>query len=778
MRGLYSIECKQRIDAVKKLSLSTVGTVAFTALGYWLFGQIASVYAIPPGFASPIWPAAGFAVLMVLVFGRISVIGVFIGSLLLNLAIAQQNNSPALQAWLLSSLIATGATTQALFAHFLVGRFTRYPQLISAAWDAMVFGLLIGPIACVVSATMGVSALIAVGAVSAQDGLFNALNWWVGDSVGAMLFAPIIMTFNMRMHRGNTAHTVGFLVFYGLTTCLATAVFLHAKNQDQAHIASVLAERTKGYFTAVSKQLDSAADTAQSVVAVFESFDQVDYDNFMRFSESLYSHIPGTQALSWIPVVPADERQVYESQLSSLHGLTPYFFEKDDAQQNIPAETKAIYFPVYFIYPLVGNTAAIGFDLSSHPGRKRALQHAMASGQQVATEPIELVQEKATQKAILLFSPITQGGEVEGFVSMVYRINDLVVAALNTDVLERYAVTILDVTEHEAQPLIEADCDQQALVFSYLLGFAQRQWQITFQPRASEVEELHAWWLWFILIFAFVFVTLLGLLILMILSRTAAIEREVEIKTIALSDALAHAKHASEVKTAFLASMSHELRTPLNAIIGFSHRLRKRLRDELDERYVASLEVIHRSGNSLLTMINDILDLSTLESSQANITREMVDINMLASEVVIAVSPLAEEAGIDVKLQANSVASLAVDRLRFSQILASLTRSAIELCAPGGSVTLSFHERTRVGQKGVELQVCNTGVEVSADALSKFFVHYEQLGDTFQGGEMGLGLRLALVKKLVELHGGTVAAESATGEGCTFYAWFPHAEPT
>lgn len=746
---------------------------AFTAIGYWLLGYLGSIYAIPPGFASPIWPAAGFAVFASLVWGRACVSGVFLASLILNLQFAQGNSASLVANALTSVLIAAGVAAQTLVAHSLVLRFTHYPNLVSRATGGLLLGVLCGPVACVISATIGVITLLSFNVITSHDFLRNWLHWWTGDSIGAMVFAPVILAFNIRNHHGKGIQLFGFLSFYFLLACVASAVFFNAKNQDLANTHSLFSERTKGYVTALDKQLDSAMDTAQSVVAVFESFNRVDYDGFMRFSDSLYSHIPGTQALSWIPIVSHDERRAYEANLLNINGRAAHFFKKDSTNGNVAVEPKELYFPVYYIYPLTGNAAAIGFDLSSHPGRESALKYAKSTGKQVATEPIDLVQETESQKAFLLFSPIERADTVVGFVSMVYRVSDLVGAALSTQTLEQYSVNILDVTAADAMPLMVSMGEQSQMTYRHTIHFAQRQWQVTFQPSIDEIAKLQSWWVPFILVFAFIFVTLLGLLVLMILSRTAAIQHEVDIKTLALSKALDQAKLSSEVKTAFLASMSHELRTPLNSIIGFSRRLMKALQGQVDERYMNSLDAIHRNGNALLTMINDILDLSKVEAGKLSVNKAPVAVNEVVKEVFEGLNPIAEDAGVRLVHQASPVALVPLDRQRFSQIVINFVNNAIKFSEQGDCVTLVFRERDHEGIAGVELEVRDTGVGIDEANLSRLFQRYEQLGDTFQGGKIGTGLGLALVRELVELHGGRVYVESQLGEGSAFFAWFP-----
>lgn len=745
-----------------------------TALGYWFCGQISSLYAIPPGFASPIWPAAGFAMLAALVWGPVTVIGVFVASFLHNIYVAQSGLLPFSSAWLTSVLIASGASLQSSVAMVCVQRFTGFPALISRTKEALLLGLLAGPITCLISASVGVTVLAFAGVISLSSYLQHWLTWWVGDSIGAMMFAPILLVINIRRHRGKAAKAAGFLSLYFVLICIASSIFLYAKAKDRESTHNVFAERTQGYMTALKKQLDSAADNAHSVAAVFESFPSVDYDNFMIYSSRLYTHIPGTQALSWIPIVDHVDRADFEARLPALQGAKAYFFKKDSNKTTVPVEEKARYFPVYYIYPAKGNKAAIGFDLSSHEGRKFALEQAIASGQQVATEPIELVQEKGSQKAFLLFTPINAHSKTVGFVSMVYRIQDLAIAALGEKVLANYAVSISDHTGTKTMPFLGEELAASPWQFSYSFEFAMRHWHITFEPNASEIATQQSWGVWFILMFSFLFVILLGLLFLLILSRSAAIEHEVALKTQALSEALDDAQRSSQIKSAFLASMSHELRTPLNSIIGFSHRLVKTLQGTIDDRYINYIDAIHRNGQSLLLMINDILDLSKVEEGKLSVQKELLDVDSLVEEILLNLQSEAEEALVTLHREVSPIRQLPLDQKRFTQVLSHLVSNAIK-SSNHGDVSIRFREKFIADKHGLEIEVHDTGVGVAEEDIPKLFRRYTQLGDTFQGGSMGTGFGLALVREIVEMHDGIVYVQSQLGQGSSFFAWFPKA---
>ena len=238
-----------------------------------------------------------------------------------------------------------------------------------------------------------------------------------------------------------------------------------------------------------------------------------------------------------------------------------------------------------------------------------------------------------------------------------------------------------------------------------------------------------------------------------------------------MRQALASAEEANKVKSQFLASMSHELRTPLNSIIGFSHRLRIKLGDNIDKNYADALTTIERNGNDLLGLINAVLDLSKVEAGTMDIHRDLVNINELAEKVIAESQALANGKGITLALEPAPIANIAIDRQRIHQVLANLLSNAIKF-SDAGTVRLGFAHRAVNSVPGLLIKVQDAGKGIAPQDLPKLFQPYQQLGDTFRS-DIGIGLGLALVRELILLHGGQVWAESQLGEGTVFYVWLP-----
>lgn len=248
---------------------------------------------------------------------------------------------------------------------------------------------------------------------------------------------------------------------------------------------------------------------------------------------------------------------------------------------------------------------------------------------------------------------------------------------------------------------------------------------------------------------------------------------ELEERNIQLQIATIEAQRASELKSNFLANMSHELRTPLNAIIGFAKRGQRYLADSKFDRLAESLDTVERSGNHLLGLINQILDLSKIESGHLELSKEMIDVNELMEECIRALKPLAERKHLEIGFDESRQCQYEGDRLRLKQVLINLISNAIKFTEVG-SIKCSVgihHENLR---RWLCISVSDTGTGIPKDQLENIFNKFTQMGSTENRaiGE-GSGLGLSITKEIVELHNGKVEVESESGKGSCFTLHFP-----
>lgn len=256
-----------------------------------------------------------------------------------------------------------------------------------------------------------------------------------------------------------------------------------------------------------------------------------------------------------------------------------------------------------------------------------------------------------------------------------------------------------------------------------------------------------------------------------LISAQHELEDRVQERTRALvqqSDALARARDeaeaASRAKSDFLSSMSHELRTPMNAILGFSQLLAL---EALSPEQKQSVREIHTAGMHLLALINDLLDLSKIESGSIDLSIEPVEVQPIIEECAVMVAPLLERHQVRLvnELQAQAPCIVRADRLRLKQILTNLLSNAIKYNRAGGRVTV----RCDAGASPMlRISVVDTGQGLSPAQLAQLFSPFNRLGAE-RGPTEGTGIGLVITRRLVEMMGGDIGVQSTPGQGSTFW---------
>lgn len=236
------------------------------------------------------------------------------------------------------------------------------------------------------------------------------------------------------------------------------------------------------------------------------------------------------------------------------------------------------------------------------------------------------------------------------------------------------------------------------------------------------------------------------------LERTAVLERS--------------NRHISE----FLSNMSHELRTPLTSILGFSSMLKQEIFGELNEKQSVYIRQIHRSGQYLLALINDILDLSKIEAGQLTLEKTDIGVIRLCEEAIESVQQQAHLRQINLRTHLDpTVETLWADDVRVRQMVLNLLSNAIKFSSDGGTIDI----RTKQQDSLLCLEVQDYGIGIQKEKQHLIFKPFQQVDESIERRRQGTGLGLALTKHLAELHGGTVSFSSEIGQGSCFVLKLP-----
>ena len=237
-----------------------------------------------------------------------------------------------------------------------------------------------------------------------------------------------------------------------------------------------------------------------------------------------------------------------------------------------------------------------------------------------------------------------------------------------------------------------------------------------------------------------------------------------------LKKTLLQLEKANNHKSEFLSNMSHDLRTPLNAIIGFAQMIEQKVWGDLPDKYIEYAQDILMSGEHLIGIIGNIIDISKIEAGKLEILPENIDIkeeiktcHMLAQAKLTA-KDLHFSSTID-----EDLSTLYADSIRFRQILINLIENAIKFTEPGGSITINV----RRDENHIAVDVQDTGIGIAKEHLAMVLERFGQIRDNHLVSHEGLGLGLSIVSELMKLHGGTISVKSEPGTGSTFMLYFP-----
>jgi len=447
-----------------------------TAVAYYLTGRLGLALAVPPGYATAIWPPAGLALAAAILGGRRAWLGVFVGSFLVNLrghiegeTLAEILRSAAF-AGAVAGAIAAGAVVQATLGARWAHRLNAYPAVSPTPLSIAKFYLAGGFLACLINSTSATLLLVAIGDVDASSAPRHWLVWWSGDVLGVVAITPVLLSFALAP-KGQKWRRSAPAAIASLLVLLVTAAIVLADERaiDRSRRAD-FAALSRELAGQISATVDLGQHAVEGLAGAFAAFQFPSLIKFDALADRLAAFGLGIQALEWIPRVREGERAAAESEFSAQWGRSFSIFERMDGHPR-PVASRPDYYPVAYVTPLKGNEAAIGFDLASNPTRNAALEEAERSGRPVATPGVKLVQNSAM--GILLFAPVFDNdvspiahapkGGIKGFALGVFSVPDLVDVALRSQGAREFSFRLIDETDPLSPTVLAASGDDPAL---------------------------------------------------------------------------------------------------------------------------------------------------------------------------------------------------------------------------------------------------------------------------------------------------------------------------
>ncbi len=548
-------------------SARTLRPTVLLALGYSLAGWLALEFAVDPGYASSAFPPAGIALSALLIFGLRLWPGVFAGSLLVQLmaTAAVAPGQPMLAPLL---LIPAGATVQALAGAWLANRLIGFPNALDTPRTIVRFLALVAPLSSLISCSIAIVVLRASGIVAAGDAFFNWWSWWLGDTLGIMVAAPLMFAFFGRPSAEWRSRRAGIAIPLLLALLLVAFGFRQMLAWEDARLHTQFSHDTEYLDSQVRRRLDAQLDMMLAIRGLTNVSETLTAADFHDFVTPWLRRYPGTQNFAWSPLISDARRAEFEAQVEAA-GQSPFrIIDRDLDGRTYPAATAAQYLPIVYVEPLAPNRSVVGLNPLSLPASARAIHDTLRSGEPVATEPIRLVQERDAQQGVAIYLAVSGTARAAadaaprppapaaGVISAVFRMDDALAGISRAAADAAIELCLVDLAAQPGPLRLsgEGGCETDAWLAEQLgrriaIAFAGRAWEMRLRAGPAYLQKTRNWAAWGTVATGLLAVGLLGAFLLITTGNTRRIAALVERRTHELAAATASLREKQEALT-------------------------------------------------------------------------------------------------------------------------------------------------------------------------------------------------------------------------------------
>jgi signal transduction histidine kinase/CheY-like chemotaxis protein len=754
-------------------------------LAYAMSGKLSLLLAVPPGYASPIFPPAGIAVAAMLIWGRTTLPWTFLGSLLLNLWLGWGIGGSPGPIVVAGAGIAAASTLQAAFAGIAIRRAIGYPVRLDTGRDIARF-LLLSPLCCLISATLSVAWLSGFGIVHRTELATSWISWWIGDTLGVLVALPLMLVIAAEprsLWRGRASSVaLPMLLFFALF--VAIFVRVNEWERDEALLDFRLLSRE--VVDKVHTALDEQDVFLEQLDRSFTGSRSVSRSDFHHLVGGLLRRFPTIQAVKWAPRVEAAQRAAFEAaQRAEMPG---YEIRALDRFKHPRREAdRPYYYPVTFIEPRRGNEAAVGFDLDSDPGHEAAVQAAVATHNVTATAPLRLVAAHGQQAGILLVFAVTQGADGAGVLMVALRMGTFMQAVLSP-VGAMVTVELVDLGTGE--PLygdIAARSRRDAYAESF--GFGGRRYAIETQPTALYFEQHRAWQSWGVLVAGVLSTGLLGALLMLgtgharrtemvVEARTrdlAAVNRRLHIEVEERRQAEAALRQAQRMEAIgqLTGGIAHDFNNLLTVVRGNAELLRDGAATDAAHRRAAAIVRATERGERLTRQLLAFSRPQTPPLGPVDLRQRTQEIGDMLAQT------LRTDIAVEIEMP-QDLWPVAIDSAEFDLALLNVALNARDAMPSGGRFRVAARNVSKPpgvsppggsGGDFVAISLSDTGVGMMPDVLARAFEPYF----TTKEAGAGSGLGLSQVYGFAKQSGGTTTIDSTPGTGTSVTLFLPRA---
>ncbi len=530
------------------------------AFAYFVTGKIGTFLAIPPGYATAIWPPSGIALAGILLYGYRVWPGILLGSLLVNFSTTWDIRS-SFDIFISITIvlaISTGAALQAIVGAYLLRRFAGFPNSLGNEKEVFSFMLFGGILSSLVNSTLSVTTLVLSNRIPITNFLTNWGTWWVGDVIGVFIFTPLVLIWTLRPSSDWVNRRKAISLAVVTTFLLTTALVFYASQKESEQLKFEFVKETTSFKVTLEKSILMYLDTLRSLESFYLASNSVEREEFDVFVANSLNSLPGIQALEWSPIITSSKRDSFEKNMRK-NGFPNFQITERDSYKNIlRANERPEFVPVTFVKPYEGNETALGFDLFSDSIRREALDRARDTGEIAGTARITLVQDKGNQFGILAFLPLYKKNlphsnlverrlNIAGYVLLVFRGGDIVTASLQNLNTDKLSYQLIDETAPVGEQLLFASGQKElipftlkekglfgkslSLISSSIIPIGGRQWRFDIIPTQNYFADHRSYTAWIILLAGLLISSLFGAFVMVSTGHRALLLKRVEERT-------------------------------------------------------------------------------------------------------------------------------------------------------------------------------------------------------------------------------------------------------
>ena len=695
------------------------------------------------GVNAPVWPSAGIALVSLLLCGPRVVSGIFIGEFLVSL-LAFYNGSENSNYLFLYMLLSSGATLQAFVGYILVMKYSSWPELNSLK-NISIALFWAGPVACIIGSLAASFGFTHFGGDLYTFSLLNWFFWWSDDVLGVFLLLPVgccIALFAGAPRFFYNVLGVCLPALGGLS--LTMVLFLFTENQATIIFGSFISGSlgvSSFFMVCAREQTETLVEERTEALRRLNRKLANEVDHRRKIEEKLQD--AGAELVQTVGRRTTELSQTYDS-------LTSEVEERRQTEKKLSrkaAELEAI----TSLGRLVSATLSVDGVVENGVNKVRDI---------VRPDSVMLFLREGED--LVPIAPEVKGEPERHIHKVGYclcglaAVHDEPVYSINIDKDDRCTWNECKNAGYSSFAALSLTGRRGNLGVLGLASIEERN----FQEQSPFLEGLAQQ----------IGLALENALFYKELQDQAdVLEEKVRARTRELEEARLRAESADHLKSAFLASMSHELRTPLNSIIGFTGALLMEISGEMNDEQTKQLHMVQASANHLLSLVNDVLDLSKIEAGQLELSRDIVTPAEILGDVIPMIEPLAKQKNLTMEVGAIPDVQLETDRRRLEQVLINLLNNGVKFTQQGKLTVLCWVRNSRL-----HFTITDTGIGIDADDLPTIFDAFRQAESGLARQYEGTGLGLSICKKLIEGQGGAIEARSeGEGLGASFEFWLP-----